>query len=445
VTGQSGMLSYYLRLALRSLRRNLVLTVLMVLAIGIGIGASTTMLTIFRAASGNPIPQKSDQLFVPQIDNFGPQPNAPPQNQDLLPPDLTYIDATALMQAHRASRQAAMYATSLAIIPPGSGRTPIQVNARATYSDFFPMFSVPFEYGAPWSHAEDEAHASVVVLTRSLNERLFDGANSVGRSLTINHKLYRVIGVTQNWQPSPRFYDLGQNTYSGADDMFLPFTRAIDEQMQTSENFNCDASGAGNDWNGTLHSNCVWIRFWAELPTARAVRSYRTFLHNYAAEARQEGRFNWPPRVALRNVMQWLTYSHVVPPAVSTLTSVSFAILAVCLLNATGLMLAKFMAYSGSLSVRRALGAERSAILAQCLVEAAMIGLVGALVGIGLTKLGLTSCRSVLPADFSVLTRLRASDVIIAVVVAIFVALIAGLYPTWRASQVHPALQLKTQ
>lgn len=439
------MFGYYLDLALRSLKRNVVLTALMIIAIGVGIGASMTMLTIFRAADGDPIPQKSAQLFVAQIDNFGPRPNAPPQAQDQLPYDLTYTDALALMRAHAATRQAAMYATSLSIIPPDPDQIPIQANARATFGDFFAMFDVPFEYGGPWSRAEDDAHAAVIVLTQRLNQRLFGGANSVGRTLTVNDQPYRVIGVLGAWRPSPRFYDLGQNRYSGADELFLPFTRAIDQQMQTSENFNCDASGAGQGWDGILHSNCIWIHFWAELPSARAAAAYRAFLHNYAAEQRQNGRFHWPPHVALRDVTQWLTYNHVVPPSVSTLTTVSFAILLVCLLNATGLMLAKFMARAGGVGVRRALGANRPAIFAQCLVEAGVIGLVGGIIGVGLTEVGLLSCRLVLPADFTVLTRLRGSDVLIAVAVAIVAALLAGLYPTWRASQVQPALQLKTQ
>ncbi len=45
------MSGYYFTLALRSLRRNIVFTALMIIAIGVGIGASMTMLTIFRAAS----------------------------------------------------------------------------------------------------------------------------------------------------------------------------------------------------------------------------------------------------------------------------------------------------------------------------------------------------------------------------------------------------------
>jgi putative ABC transport system permease protein len=63
---------YYLDLALRSLKRNPVLTGLMIAAIGVGIGASMTALSVSRAMSGDPIPDKSQQLFVVQIDSWGP-------------------------------------------------------------------------------------------------------------------------------------------------------------------------------------------------------------------------------------------------------------------------------------------------------------------------------------------------------------------------------------
>ncbi|HEY4212478.1 MAG TPA: ABC transporter permease [Steroidobacteraceae bacterium] len=438
------MFGYYFNLALRSLRRNIILTVLMIAAIGIGIGASMTMLTVFRAASGDPIPQKSAQLFVPQIDNFGPQSGMPAQYADLLTPDLTYIDAIGFLRSQAATRQAAMYPTLLAITPTDPAHSPMQVDARATSGDFFPMFDVPFKFGGPWTRTEDDGHASVVVLTRKLNNLLFGGSNSVGQQLTVGGKPYRIIGVLDEWHPAPRFYDVGAQTFSGEDQLFLPFTRAIDEQMSTSSSFNC--SGAtGPGWEGMLHSNCIWIRFWVELSTARDVASYNTFLHNYAAEQQQTGRFHWPPHVALRNVTQWLSYNHVVPAAVDTLTSVSFALLLVCVVNAIGLMLAKFMAGTGAVSVRRALGATREAVFAQFMVEAGVVGLVGGLVGVGLTKLGLVSCRAVLDEDLSVLTRFHGSDVLIALAVALVATLLAGLYPTWRAMQVQPASQLKAQ
>jgi energy-coupling factor transporter ATP-binding protein EcfA2 len=55
---RSCVFSYYFNLALRSLKRNVVLTALMIAAIGVGIGASMTTLTVFRAMSGDPIPAK---------------------------------------------------------------------------------------------------------------------------------------------------------------------------------------------------------------------------------------------------------------------------------------------------------------------------------------------------------------------------------------------------
>jgi hypothetical protein len=62
------MFAYYLDLAFRSLKRNKVLTALMVIAIAVGIGASMTTLTVMRLLSGDPIPARSAHLFYAQID-----------------------------------------------------------------------------------------------------------------------------------------------------------------------------------------------------------------------------------------------------------------------------------------------------------------------------------------------------------------------------------------
>lgn len=58
------MLGCYVALALRSLERARVLTSLMVLAIGLGIGASMTMITVLHVMSSNPLPKRSAKLFV---------------------------------------------------------------------------------------------------------------------------------------------------------------------------------------------------------------------------------------------------------------------------------------------------------------------------------------------------------------------------------------------
>src|SRR3546814_11609523 len=62
------MFRYYLQLGFRSLRRNPVLTVLMVITLSVGVAASMSTYTVLHMMSGDPIPHKSDRLFVPQLD-----------------------------------------------------------------------------------------------------------------------------------------------------------------------------------------------------------------------------------------------------------------------------------------------------------------------------------------------------------------------------------------
>src|SRR5580698_930158 len=163
------MFRYYFRLGIRSLKRNIALTSLMIGAIAVGIGACMTALTVFRAMSGDPIPEKSSQLYTPQIDNWAPErpPNGSSDNLERL---LSYIDVMALRQAHGGTRQAAMFASILSIRPDDPQQKPFKSVVRTTDTDFFAMFAVPFKYGRPWTAAEDENRSAVVVLTREMNE-----------------------------------------------------------------------------------------------------------------------------------------------------------------------------------------------------------------------------------------------------------------------------------
>jgi putative ABC transport system permease protein len=434
---------YYFALGLRSLRRNAVLTVLMIAAIAVGIGASMTTLTVFRAMSGDPIPQKSGQLYAVQIDNFGPSRNGE-ATSDGLSDQIDYIDAIGLMQGHVAKRQSALFLTRLSLRPPDPQQKPFKVLVRAAYATFFPMFDAPFKFGGSWTAADDDARSAVVVLTREMNDKLFGGANSVGKTIRLDNELYTVRGVLDDWHPTPQFYDLNVAPFGGADEMYLPFGRAIDKHMTAVGHVSCKAiSPVG--WDSFIQSDCVWLQFWVELPNAAAVSQYRLFLNNYAAEQQRIGRFSWPPHTQVRDVMSWLTYRHVVPSEVNILLLVSFGFLLVCLLNAMGLMLAKIMGRAGDIGVRRALGASRREIFTQCLIETGVVGLAGGLFGLLLTALGLLAARSLLAKEFVGLAHLDAVDVAAALIVGVLATIAAGLYPTWRAASVQPAWQLKTQ
>jgi putative ABC transport system permease protein len=438
--------NYYFRLALRSLKRNIVLTALMIAAVGVGIGASMTTLTVFRAMDNDPIPQKSRQLFAVQIDNWGPDSKSiVPGDAEHFQEQISYIDAVGLMNAKAAPRQSAMYKTGAALTPANPNVMPFQVQIRATYTDFFSMFQTPFSAGGPWSADDDKNHSDVAVITQKLNDKVFGGGNSVGKSINLDNHEFRVVGVLGHWEPTPQFYDLNNDQYGEGAEIYLPFTRAIDSQMPSWGNNNCSGDPGQSGWEGHLQSECVWMQFWAELPTAADVAAYRAFLNNYAADQQRSGRFHWPPHSRIRDVREWLVYRHAVSDEVRILVLVSFSFLLVCLLNAMGLMLAKIMGRAGDIGVRRALGASRRAIFGQCLIEAGVVGLAGGLLGLALTALGLMGLRSLLSEEVSRLTHFSPADITIAIVLAVLATTLAGLYPTWRAAQVQPAWQLKAQ
>ena len=437
------MFGYYLDLALRSLKRNPVLTGLMITAIGFGIGTSMTSLSVSLAMSGDPIPEKSRQLFVVQIDSWGPDKRGE-RTEDGLDENMSYIDAMALENLHTVQHQTRVFSAYLNARSADPRLKPVGVIVPAVDSDFFPMFNVPFKFGAPWSRSDDQEGNPVVVISRKLNDQLFAGANSVGKTFMLDGNTYRVVGVLDNWPLVPRFYNLHIRPYGPIDEIFIPFSRAIKEQDPAVSGMSCKDTMAAS-FEARLQSDCLWIQLWVELPSESDVAKYRTVLNNYAAEQERIGRFHWPPHTQIRDVMQWLEYRHIVPNELGLLVLASFGFLVVCLMNAMGLMLARIIGRTQDISVRRALGASRKAIIGQCLVETAVIGVLGAILGLLLTILGLLAMRAALAEDFAALTYLNAQAIGIEVLLAIAATIGAGLYPTWRAAHVEPALQLKAE
>lgn len=441
------MYGHYLGMALRSCRRSKALTALVVVLMGCGVATCMVTFAVFRATAADPIPWKSNQLFVPQIDNFGPVHNWKGEPPILL----SYTDAEALLHARQARMQTLIYGSKWIVLPDDAQRQPFSQEGDAVSRDFFTMFDAPFRYGSGWSVSADDRRAAVVVISRALNQKLFGGANSVGREINLDAHAYRIVGVLDDWNPSPRFFDVSSvsNPFSHPRGLYIPFSRAVDLQKATSGNFYCSADAANPDlpnWASILHSECVWIAAWVELPTRADVERYHDYLRNYAAEQERLGRFAWPPNVRLSNVGQWLRLplNHVVPKASALSMIVSVSFLLICLVNVVGLMLARFMRRAPEIGVRRALGASRGAIYRQFFTEAAAIGLAGGVLGLLLTALGMAGIAQVFAPEIARLAQLDASLLLSTVLVAVSATLIAALYPTWRAAQVQPAWQMKS-
>ncbi len=432
------MFAYYLDLARRSFRRNVSLTALMIIAIAFGVGASMTTLTVLHVLSVDPIPGKSQELYFVQLDPvraLGYMPGEEPMEQ------MTRLDSEALLRAAKADRQAMMTSGRAAVEPQRPGLAPFFVDGRWTSADFFPMFQVPFIAGGPWSADDDTRAARIAVITRALADKLYGTTGAVGRTIRINGNDLRVIGVIDDWRPTPHFYDLNNDIYGAGEQLFVPFSTSAELKLQRSGSLDCWDEVAGDPL--AIGAPCVWTQFWVELSSEDKAIAYRDYLVNYSLEQMRTGRYQRPPNVRLRTVTEWLDFKGVVPSYVRLQTWIAFGFLLVCLINTVGLLLTKFLRRSSEIGVRRALGASKRSIFVQLLVEAGSIGLVGGTLGLGLAWLGLWAVRHQ-PADYADLARLDLPMLASTFGLALFASLLAGLLPAWRGCQVTPAIQLKS-
>lgn len=438
------MFLYYVRLALRSLRSNPILTALMIAAIGLGIGVSMTTLSIYYLMSSNPIYYKSDILYAVQLDSWDPNEPFDEDRPEQAPWELTYRDAVALRESDIPTRQVAMYKASFIVQPEREDLHPFLARGRAADSDFFAMFDVPFLYGSAWDRAADEAGEQVVVIDKATNETLFGGENSVGRILKMNERTYKIAGVLDDWNPTPLYYDVNNGAFDQAEEIFVPFTHAVAAELDSAGNTNCWKPEPLDSIAAFLNSECVWIQYWAQLDDAEQRDRYQAFLDGYVGEQKKLGRFQRPLNNRLTNVDDWLEIREAAGDDSPVLVGLSFMFLAVCVLNTVGLLLAKFVGKAPQIGLRRALGATRRTIFGQHLIEVAVVGLAGGVVGLGLAWLGLRGVQSMLE-EGERYAHLDFNMLILGLLIALGASFAAGLYPTWRVCQMSPAPFLKTQ
>lgn len=416
----------------------------MVTAIALGIGASMTTITVNYLMSANPIPDKSSQLFHIQVDNWDPN-NPFDDDEAALPNQLTWTDATNLTHAKKALRQSAMGMSGAIIEPEDEDSKPFEASIRLAYTDFFGMFEVPFIYGGPWSSNSDTNRDQVVVLSKRTNESVFGGGNSVGKNIIIAGRHFQVVGVINDWQPMPKFYDVNNGPFNETEELFMPFSLKEELELPNWGNNSCWKSPDGEGYAAFLRSECINTQMWVELPNAAAEAEYLDFLNNYVRSQKELGRFPRPLNNRLNDVMEWMERQEVVEEDAKMMMWLSFMFLIVCLLNTIGLLLAKFTGKSSEIGLRLAVGASKSDLFKQHIVETAFIGIVGGIAGLGLTVVGLQGIKSLYGDFVDDLASLDLSMILVALAIALVSSIAAGLYPTWRACNISPASQLKSQ
>jgi len=93
------------------------------------------------------------------------------------------------------------------------------------------------------------------------------------------------------------------------------------------------------------------------------------------------------------------------------------------------------------IGIRKAIGANRSSIMAQFLIEALIISLVGCIIGI-IFSWGILEIVSLIAGDL-ITFGISANVVIIAVIFSLAIGVIFGIYPANKAAKKHPIEALR--
>lgn len=437
------MFGYNMELAWRGLRRFPRITLLSVLALALGIGATVTAQTVTRLLSGDPLPGRSDALYAVQLDARSDA-DTKASTQKKLPDVLPWLDVQQLHHLRPATCQTAVINSAYLTVGSragGAAKEVSEVPGLLVQSAFFEMFGVPLLQGHAWSASDDEAALPVVVISQSLSQRLFGDASALGQTLTLNGKLFRVVAVSGVWKPYPHFYGLGLCVYEcAAEEVFIPVAAAREQGVSLASFSTCGSSSVTKPDAAA----CPYLGLWVQLSDSNQRADYLGVLTRYADAQKSSGRFasGGAAAVGLQGVHAYLDAHQLVPMSARFGVWLSLSFLLVCLANVAGLLLTRFLRSSAELGIRRALGASRRAIFSQCLLEAGLIGVTGAALALPLVWLGLYLVR-LQPVAYASVIRLDWPVAIALLLLSLVASLMIGMVPAWRASMVEPGLQVK--
>lgn len=440
------MLLHNIWIAWKSLKRSPTLSVLIVACIALGIAFATTFAAVRHAFTKHPLPDKEAVLRYVRLDNWDPREPYPGGGPDALPPQISYRDAMALKRSTIPSRQTALFRSRLTVIPDPSVARPTKEDVRLAHADFFQMFEVPFRYGGPWTREADEKVEPVVVLSEALNERIFGGRNSVGQTLRVETRDFRIVGVLAGWQPSIRMYDLTNNSLAEPEALYMPFGLVVPMELRTAGNSDGWGVSDSTSFTGFLNSSeSTWIQYWVELRTPADEQAYRGFIESYIKEQKARGRFGRPLNYRVSSISTLMGDFQVAPKETLALLMVGLLFLVVAAVNLIGLLLGKFLARANEVGVRRALGASRRDVFLQHLVECQVVAIIGGSLGVVMAAISLRALNAFM-LDMVNRKNVFGLDIQmlgVALALSVLAGLISGVYPAWRICRLAPANHLK--
>jgi putative ABC transport system permease protein len=402
-----------IRFAIRQLRKSAGFTLTTTLTLALGIGATTAIFSLISAVLLRPLPfPDSDRLMsVLMLDTSS-------GNSDLTH-SLSYPDFFDWRARNHSFESLASYHSDDHTLT-GSGM-PRQLESQTVSSDFFRALGVNPMLGRGFLSDEEKPGTHVVVLSHETWQSVFGGdTNIVGRTITLDHNRYTVVGV-----------------------MPQGFTFPIQIPVPALWTTLADDTHDKDPLTGQRGAHMVTLvgRLKPGVSVTQARADLDLIARNLATQYPDSNK-QFAGAAVIPELEDLVGNTR---PALRVLFGSVVLLLLIACANVAGLMLTRASRRRSEIALRSAMGATRWEIMRQVLVESIGLALCGGIGGVVLSVLLLKTMLQFVPQNLPRLDMVSVDAVVLAfaAVASIITGILFGALPAWRMSRLDPALALR--
>jgi putative ABC transport system permease protein len=408
-----------IRIALRGLAVNKLRSALTMLGIIIGVGAVITLMSVGQGVQVLITEELqsvgTNLLFVMpgQFSSSGARPRTGSGAASL-----TLADAAAIADPFHVPSAMKVAPELMASADVSYGRKDLRIQVSGVTPDYSVVRKFPVDFGAFFSESDMNAQARVAVLGSSTYERLF-GASiyPIGEIIKINGIPFKVSGVLQS---------KGGASGGNRDDIVLvPLTTAHQRLFPRSRTT-----------RGEPRVSVIYVEVISEDRMDRAADEVTALLrHRHGIRFGADDDFTVISQKDLLAIFGEIT--GVLTIFLGAIAGISLLVGGIGIMN---IMLVSVTERTREIGLRKAVGARRKDILAQFLVEAVVLALIGGFIGI---LLGASGAAAISRLQDDLKAVLTPQSVLLATGFSAAVGLFFGIYPATRAARLNPIEALR--